>query len=90
MLLELKVGKVDMYGALGRDFHPQATDEGVYGMVQQMEREYWDCCDSDPNCDCCKGNGSTPVTIFTIITASGRKLEIMDYEVAELKLVDGQ
>ena len=87
MDLVIKTGSIDMYGALGRDFHPRVTDSGIFVRVEKSETETWDCC-GDAQCLACKGTGLTNVTIFTVVTAEGRKLEIMDYEVASIELVD--
>lgn len=95
MRLQIKTGSIDMYGALGRDHHPRKDDKGIFVMVDTVETEIWDCpngCDenggTNSDCEFCGGTTKYPTKIFTGTTAAGRVLQIMDYEVAEIKVVE--
>lgn len=74
MLTFLKIKQVDQYGFLGRDYHPEPSDEGKVGYLIGFQL-------ADPTCEC-------DLDCFTIRLEDDRKLEVMPHEIDWIKVAD--
>lgn len=82
----LRITKVDMDGFLGRENHPDTTDEGLIVSVVGLEllNTEGDPVGPDAVRELAQletAGEDTFLRVWTVITADGRKLEMMDYEV---------
>jgi hypothetical protein len=80
-MLKLCVGKVDMDGMLGRDNHPDLSDEGT--IVTLVASQTLDI-ETIPLRRLEEAQSSGKYTILTCLRSNGTFVELMDYEIASL------
>jgi hypothetical protein len=79
----VRIGTIDMYGFLGRDLHPLASDAGKVGQLVKLEQDA-----PEPY----EAMGVAPVSIVTVKLDDGRLVELVDFEIAsmQVELGDGE
>lgn len=87
---QIVIGQVDLYGFLGRDHHPEKTDEGAVGYVLKAHVEHYGDPDQDHEWvplvrDAYGGEvlREDEVAVYTVGMRDGRVLEIVDQELAD-------
>ena len=96
-MIAVTVGTLDMYGMNGRELHPEASDKGLVGELVKTERiDFEDDCQCvatgpvkvyHPSCEYCAGSGTYSLQFLTVELPDGRTIELVEYEVASLKVV---
>ena len=102
-MIKVTIGQIDPYGYCGRDFHPEATDNGKVGVLIGTQVEQYVTDDFDPSCDVFSdgvtnvdidrwrklqedANQDTPTTILIVKLEDGRRVDLVEHEVAKIEV----